>query len=81
MDGGFHQDDGDETYLIMVSKTLDEKSGEFQIINENNELNTFNFVQNKMLVFPAKLRHRGMAPKERNTPRITLLLKTKNINE
>jgi hypothetical protein len=81
MNGEFHEDDGDTTYLVMISKTLNEKSGEFQIIDKNNELKTFNFVQNRLIMFSSNLKHRGMAPLEKNTPRITLVFKTKNIYE
>ena len=81
MNGEFHEDDGDTTYLVMISKTLNEKSGEFQIIDKNNELKTFNFVQNRLIMFSSNLKHRGMAPSEKNTPRITLVFKTKYIHE
>ncbi len=81
MNGEFHQDDGDHTYLIMISKTLSEKSGEFQIIDKNNEIKSFSFIQNRLISFPAKLMHRGLAPLEKNTPRITLVFKTESIHE
>jgi hypothetical protein len=81
MNGEFHQDDGDHTYLIMISKTLSEKSGEFQIIDKNNEIKSFSFIQNRLISFPAKLKHRGLAPLEKNTPRITLVFKTESTHE
>jgi hypothetical protein len=81
MNGEFHQDDGDNTYLIMISKTLSEKSGEFQIIDKDNEIKSFSFIQNRLISFPAKLKHRGLAPLEKNTPRITLVFKTESIHE
>jgi hypothetical protein len=80
MDGEFHEDDGENTYLIMISKTLSEKSGEFQIIDKNNEIKSFSFIQNRLISFPAKLKHRGLAPLEKNTPRITLVFKTESIH-
>jgi hypothetical protein len=79
MDGEFHEDDGDTTYLIMISKTLGENSGQFQIIDEDNNIKSFIFVQNRLICFPAKLKHRGLAPLEKNTPRITLVFKTESI--
>jgi hypothetical protein len=81
MNGEFHQDDGDKTYLIMISKTLSEKSGEFQIIDKDNKIKSFSFIQNRLISFPAKLKHRGLAPLEKNTPRITLVFKTESIHE
>lgn len=81
MNGEFHQDDGDNTYLIMISKTLSEKSGQFQIIDKNNEIKSFAFIQNRLISFQAKLKHRGLAPLEKNTPRITLVFKTESIHE
>jgi len=81
MNGEFHEDDRDNTYLIMISKTLSEKSGEFQIIDKNNEIKSFSFIQNRLISFPAKLKHRGLAPLEKNTPRITLVFKTESVHE
>jgi hypothetical protein len=36
MPGSFHQDDGDTTFLLMVSKTLQKNSGQFKIQIDNN---------------------------------------------
>jgi len=79
MNGDFHTDDGDTTYLIMVSETLQKNSGLFQIIKENNETQSIEFVQNRMISFSSNLKHRGLAPLEKNTPRITLAFKTVKI--
>jgi hypothetical protein len=79
MDGNFHEDDGDQTYLMMISNTLNEKSGEFQIIDKDNKIKSFSFIQNRLISFPAKLKHRGLAPLEKNIPRITLVFKTESI--
>ena len=76
MNGEFHTDDGDTTYLVMISNTLEKGSGQFQLINENNETQSIEFVQNRMISFPSNLKHRGLAPLEKNTPRITLAFKT-----
>jgi hypothetical protein len=81
MNGEFHDDDGDNTYLIMISKTLQENSGQFQIIDTNDTIRSINFVQNRLISFPAKLKHRGLAPLEGTTPRITLVFKTESIHE
>ena len=81
MNGDFHIDDGDNTYLIMISKTLGEKSGEFQIIDKDNQIKSFSFIQNRLISFPAKLKHRGLAPLEKNIPRITLVFKTESMYE
>lgn len=81
MNGNFHEDDGDKTYLIMISKTLQENSGQFQIIEKEDSIKSINFVQNRLISFPAKLKHKGLAPLEQNTPRITLVFKTENTYE
>jgi len=81
MNGEFHTDDGDITYLIMISKTLEKGSGQFQLINKNNEIQYVDFIQNRMICFPANLKHRGLAPVEKNTPRITLAFKTTSIDK
>jgi len=76
MPGDWHIDDGDQTILLMVSKTLQKKSGLFEI-KENNKIKKFNFIQNRLIFFPAKYQHKGNAPIEHKTPRITLVFKTK----
>jgi hypothetical protein len=81
MDGDFHTDEGNITHLLMVSKTLINLSGCFQTMDENNNLTSYNFVQNRLISFPAKLKHRGLAPLEKNSPRITLVFKTNNFYE
>jgi hypothetical protein len=76
MDGEFHIDSGDTTYLLMISNTLQKNSGAFQFLDEENKINSINFVKNRMIQFPAKIKHRGLAPIEKNLPRITLAFKT-----
>ena len=75
MDGHWHIDDGNQTIMIMVTKTLKKGSGEFQI-QEKGKIKKIDFVQNRAICFEANLGHRGMSPKELNTPRITLVFKT-----
>jgi len=76
MNGDFHEDDGDMTILLMVSKTLKKDSGQFEI-KKDNKITTIDFVKNRLIFFDAKLKHRGTAPKEKNKVRITLAFKTK----
>jgi hypothetical protein len=78
MPGDFHSDDGDTTFLLMTSKTLSKNSGLFQIKvnNDDSELQSIDFVQNRLIIFPAKWQHRGLDPIEKATPRITLAFKT-----
>ena len=81
MPGGFHQDDGDTTFVLMTSKTLLIGSGPFQI-QKNNDINnveSIDFVQNRLIMFPALWKHRGLDPKELATPRITLAFKTQKV--
>lgn len=76
MDGEFHSDDGKTTLLVMVSETLKKGSGTFEIKNKKGNSTKIDFVQNRLISFPANLFHRGNAPVEKNTPRITLAIKT-----
>jgi cupin superfamily acireductone dioxygenase involved in methionine salvage len=76
MNGDFHTDDGDTTVLLMITPTLINNSGCFQIKENNEKINTINFVKNKLIIFPAKWEHKGCAPIEKNIPRITLAFKT-----
>jgi hypothetical protein len=76
MDGEFHQDDGDSTVLLMITPTLQSKSGCLEIKEYNKVLKTIPFIQNKLIIFPALWYHRGCAPIEKNIPRITLAFKT-----
>ncbi len=71
MDGRWHDDDGEVTCLWMATKSLPKGSGEFKTKKESIK---FDF--NKLIMFDAKQIHKGMAPKELNTPRITLAFKT-----
>ena len=75
MDGDWHTDDGKNTILLMVTKTLKNGSGDFQI-KIDNKINKVSFVQNRLIFFDASFQHRGLAPKELNTPRITFAFKT-----
>ena len=75
MDGEWHHDDGKETYMLMVTPTLKKGSGCFEI-KENNKIQPVAFEQNKLVIFKAKFQHRGRAPVEKNTPRITLAFKS-----
>ncbi len=43
MDGEWHYDDGDTTYLLMITKTLNPGDGCFEI-NENNKIKNVDFV-------------------------------------
>jgi hypothetical protein len=75
MNGNWHPDDGSNTILIMITKTLNKNSGQFQI-KINNKIKKVDFIQNRVICFDSTLFHRGLAPKEINTPRITLAFKT-----
>ena len=81
MPGGFHCDDGDTTFVLMTSKTLQKGSGQFQIQINNNINNTepIDFIQNRLIIFPASWKHRGLDPIEHGTPRITLAFKTQKV--
>ena len=75
MNGDWHQDDGSNTILIMISKTLNKNSGQFEI-KDNKKISKIDFIQNRLIFFDATKHHRALAPKEINTPRITLAFKT-----
>jgi hypothetical protein len=81
MPGDYHKDDGDMTAVLMVSKTLQPGSGQFKvkIDNDENKINSIDFVQNRLILFPAKWEHRGLDPIELATPRITLAFKTQMV--
>ena len=79
MDGEFHQDDGELTVLLMITPTLQSKSGCLEIKEHNKILKTIPFIQNKLVIFPASWYHKGCAPIEKNIPRITLVFKTERI--
>ena len=75
MDGDWHTDPGKFTALLMLSETLEKESGQFQIKNPKTKID---FVSNRLVIFKANLKHRGLAPKELNTPRVTLVFKSAN---
>jgi len=67
--------------LLMISPTLEKNSGSFEIKENNKEIKIINFLQNRLITFPAKWEHKGCAPIEKRTPRITLAFKTEKIYE
>lgn len=69
MNGSFHIDREELTCLYMVTETLND-SGYFEIQDEEK----INFVQNRLIIFDAKKKHRGLAPNK--GVRITLAFKT-----
>lgn len=75
MNGDWHTDDGSLTILLMITKTLKKGEGCFQI-KENDIITNYDFVQNKLIGFNAKLLHRGMSPDTNDNIRITLAFKT-----
>ncbi len=75
MDGSWHIDEGDKTHMLMVTPTLKQDSGLFEIKDNDNKIHKITFEQNKLVVFNSKLLHRGLAPTEIGTPRITLVFK------
>jgi len=81
MPGEFHEDDGDTTFVLMTSKTLRKESGQFQIQinNDINNIQSIDFIHNRLLIFPALWKHRGLDPKEHATPRVTLAFKTQKV--
>jgi hypothetical protein len=81
MPGDFHEDDGDTTFVLMTSKTLRQGSGQFQIQinNDINNIQSIDFVQNRLVIFPAQWKHRGLDPTEHATPRVTLAFKTQKV--
>ena len=76
MDGGFHTDDGNITLLLMITPTPNNGGGEFEYKDNNNQIQKIEYKQNRLIIFDADIKHRGLAYKE-NTPRITLAYKTK----
>lgn len=76
MDGDFHIDDGDITVLLMITNNPKEGGGEFEYIDENNQIQKIEYKQNRLIVFDTNIEHRGLAYKG-NEPRITLAYKLK----
>ena len=83
--GSFHIDNNKshtKTAIIMLSSTLPEGSGTFEIKEQGtNKIETHNFEQNKLLWFKSNLEHRGNAPLESGPPRLTLAVKTEVLSE
>jgi hypothetical protein len=71
MEGDFHPDDGDITFLYMPSKGLNSDEGYFEIKDEEK----IEYKFNRLIYFDARKLHRGHAPKQ-NVQRITLAFKT-----
>jgi hypothetical protein len=74
MNGQFHTDEGTHTALYFPCPT-NENGGQFEYY-ENDKLELVPYVQNQLIVFPARFLHRGM-PFTNNKPRISLAFKIK----
>lgn len=73
-EGDWHDDDGDLTAMLMLSPT-NHNGGSFEYKDKNDNIKSVDFVQNRLIIFPAHLQHRGRAPNN-SIPRITLAFKT-----
>jgi hypothetical protein len=74
MNGDFHSDKGDITFLYMSSKNLNTDEGHFEIKDEEKIQYKFN----RLIYFHAPKLHKGHGPIQM-IPRITLAFKTKII--
>ena len=75
MNGDWHVDDGENTFLLMLSETLEKGDGCFEIKDETS----VDFVQNRCIMFDATKPHRGLASKKVLKPRVTLAFKSKGV--
>jgi hypothetical protein len=80
MDGEWHPDPTDYTFLVMTSET---GSGNFQIIKdiEANKITEVEYVQNRLVYFEGKYLHRGLAPTQNHKARITVAFRVKIVKE
>tara|TARA_R110002020_G_scaffold118970_1_gene271760 strand:- start:341 stop:874 length:534 start_codon:yes stop_codon:yes gene_type:complete len=94
MEGSFHDDDGENTILLMISDTSpgegcfeyiervidpDEPiTAQSYKVREDDKIKKIPFVQNTLIMFNSKFLHRGRAPKK--GVRITLAFKTKKVD-
>tara|TARA_R110000868_G_scaffold76061_1_gene219097 strand:- start:3638 stop:4126 length:489 start_codon:yes stop_codon:yes gene_type:complete len=74
MEGTFHSDDGDITFIYMSSKGLNSDEGHFEIKDEGK----FEYKFNRLIYFDAKKLHKGNPPKQ-NISRVTLAFKTQSL--
>ena len=75
MDGDWHEDDGEYTFLLMISETLKPGDGCFETKNKKVD-----FVKNRCIMFDARETHRGLSSKLSKQPRVTLAFKSKEYN-
>ena len=82
--GDFHSDDGERTYLIGLTKNWNMDSGgatEF-IINEKDFTTISIYPKyNRIVSFPANIKHRALGNLQKNDFRITLAIKTEIKNK
>lgn len=76
--GMTHTDGNDDTELTLMIMTnpVWEKDwgGEFQILDENEKvLETYDYIPGRIILFPAKVRHRGLGPIKEYIYRYTLV--------
>ena len=79
MDGGWHVDYSELSFVYMVTQTLNKKEGTFDI-KINNKIKKVDFVKDRLVFFDSNLVHRGNPPllneKRKTNARITFTLKT-----
>jgi hypothetical protein len=79
--GSFHEDDGEETFLIGLTKGWDCESGgatEFKTKHNNSTLSIYP-LYNRLSCFPADIEHRASPNIDLYSFRMTLAIKTNKI--
>jgi hypothetical protein len=76
--GNFHSDDGEETFLIGLTRDWSTESGGATEFHERGDHTTFSVypLYNRLVRFPAQLKHRALPNIDLETFRMTLALKT-----
>jgi len=80
--GSFHTDDGEETYLVGLTKGWNSESGgatEFKTKHDNSTLSIYP-LYNRMVCFPAHIEHRAAPNIDLYTFRMTLAIQTDRKN-
>ena len=85
-DGTSHVDGdpGDYTIMYMVNTKWDSKEwgGQFQIVNENNEvIEEHEYVPGRVLIFPSEIPHRGLGPRHPYVYRYTVVWRVRKLED
>lgn len=85
-DGTLHTDSSremDQTILWMMNPEWESSwGGNFQLADQNgNIIREYDFLPGRLIIFPSNIPHRGLAPKDKNAARFSMVFRVEQLKE